>query len=406
MEASTGITLYEKNVHERLYPASITKIMTVLVALENSSMDEQVTFSYDAVHSVGRGDSHIARDVGEVMTMEQCLYAIMLASANECANAVAEHVGGTIEEFVNMMNQKAQELGCLNTNFNNPNGLPDENHFTSAYDMALISKAALQNEDFRTITGTGRYTIPFTNKHPDEETFLFNHHRMLYPYNGDASRLYPGCIGGKTGFTQASLATLVTFAERDGMTLICVVMKTDAAGQYVDTKNLFDYVFDNFQLLNLAEQEQQFGMEGVPNTEIFGESPNIVKFTGQVILPKSASLEDVSSQNAQHGDALVSLEYTYAGHVVGRADIEIVETAMASFPFGGTGASELPTDIKPVINIRLELVLAAVVALFLIAGLVFGLPYLKRQFHFSPRSGGSRRKKEMQRYYKKRKGRW
>lgn len=166
MELSTGLILYEKNINDVHYPASITKILTTLLAVENSSMDEVVTFSKDSVYNTE--GSGIARDVGEEMTMEQCLYAVMLASANECAYAVAEHVAGDIHSFVDMMNERCASLGCKNTHFNNCNGLPDEQHYTSVYDMALIAREAFSNETFRIICGTKTYTIPFTNKHEDE----------------------------------------------------------------------------------------------------------------------------------------------------------------------------------------------------------------------------------------------
>ena len=179
MEASTGTVLYDRDSLEAHYPASITKIMTTLIALENSDLNDIVTFSDAAIDNTE--GSGIARDYGEQMTMEQCLYAVMLASANECAYAVAEHVGGTIENFVAMMNEKAKELGCQNTHFANPHGLHDENHYTCCYDMALIAMAAYQNETFRIIVGTARYTIPPTNKHA-EQTDLQNHNEMLYPF--------------------------------------------------------------------------------------------------------------------------------------------------------------------------------------------------------------------------------
>ena len=215
MEADTGTILYEKNINDVHYPASITKILTTLLAIENSSMDEVVTFSYDAVHKTE--GSGIARDVDEQMTMEQCLYAIMLASANECAYAVAEHVGGDIGTFVQMMNDRAAQIGCQNTHFNNCNGLPDEQHYTSAYDMALIAREAYKNEAFRIICGTKTYTIPFTNKHTDAETYLQNHHQMLYPLK-TRKYLYDYCTGGKTGYTTVANNTLVTYAEKDGST--------------------------------------------------------------------------------------------------------------------------------------------------------------------------------------------
>ena len=220
MDANTGTVLYEKNSLDQHYPASITKIMTTLIALENGNMNDIVTFSSDAVFKTE--GSGIARDVNEQMTLEQCLYAVMLNSANECAYAVAEHVGGTVDNFVNMMNQKAAELGCENTHFNNPHGLHDDNHYTCAADMAKIARAAWQNESFRIITGTATYTVPPTNKHA-EETLLQNHNEMLHPFRTN-KYVYDYCVGGKTGYTQMANSTLVTYAQKDGMTLICVVM--------------------------------------------------------------------------------------------------------------------------------------------------------------------------------------
>lgn len=158
IEASTGTVLYEKNSHQQFYPASITKVMTALLATEKSGLDEDVTFSEDAVFKTE--GSGIARDVGEVMTMEECLYGMMLESANECAYAIAEHTGKEYSRFITMMNKKAKSLGCKDTHFNNPHGLPDEEHWTCAYDMALICKEALSNDIFRRIVNTKRYTIP------------------------------------------------------------------------------------------------------------------------------------------------------------------------------------------------------------------------------------------------------
>lgn len=161
MEASTGTVLYDKNMHEQHYPASITKIMTALLAIENCELDEMVTVPHEAVYMEDKG-SHIALDEGEELTVEDCLYAIMLASANDAAYALAIHVGGTIENFADMMNQRAEELGCEDTHFTNPHGLPDENHVTSAYDMALITREALKHDIFRTIAGTTfmKYSLP------------------------------------------------------------------------------------------------------------------------------------------------------------------------------------------------------------------------------------------------------
>ena len=172
MEASTGTILYQKNIDEPHYPASITKILTALIALKYGNMSDIVTFSKDAVYNTE--GSSIARDVGEQMTLEQCLYGMLLESANECAYAIAEHIAGSVDAFVDLMNQEAAALGCTNTHFSNPHGLPEETHYTSAHDMALIAQEAWKNETFRIITGTRRYEIPPTNKH-SEITYLQNH---------------------------------------------------------------------------------------------------------------------------------------------------------------------------------------------------------------------------------------
>ena len=171
MEADTGTVLFEKNADEIHYPASITKLLTGLIAVENSQPDEIVTFSKEAVAESYGGTSSIARDVGEKMTMEQCLYGMMLESANECAYAIGEHVGGDMDHFITMMNTRAAQLGCTNTHFTNPNGLPDEEHVTTARDMALIGRAVINNKQMARIVGTKTYVIPPTNKHEDE-TFL------------------------------------------------------------------------------------------------------------------------------------------------------------------------------------------------------------------------------------------
>lgn len=331
MEVNTGTILYEKNSQEKKYPASITKIMTTLLALENSSLDETVTFSKNAVY-LNEGDtSHISRDVGEEMTMEQCLYAVMLASANECAYAVAEHVGeslgGDYQTFIDMMNERAEALGAVNTHFNNCNGLPDTEHWTCAYDMGLIACEAYKNENFRIITGTSTYTIPRTNKHKDEETLLTNHHKMLHYYK-TSEYIYPYCTGGKTGYTDAAGSTLVTYAEKDGMTLACVVMNVKAPHQFTDTKLLLDYCFDNFQIFNISENETSIADTMDKDTGILNTNTSFVTLDtdAYIILPKTVAFDDaqVVFSTGQEDGRLAKFEYSYAGRTVGC--VEIVTT--------------------------------------------------------------------------------
>lgn len=378
MEESTGTILYEKNSDEAHYPASITKIMTTLLALENGNLSDMVTFSDDAINNTE--GSGIARDYGEQMTLEQCLYGVMLESANECAYAVAEHVGGTVENFVDMMNAKAKELGCTNTHFANPHGLQDENHYTTAHDMALIAQAAYQNETFRIIIGTKMYTIPPTNKHA-EETVLRNHHDMLCTYhNANRKYLYPYCVGGKTGYTATANSTLVTYAEKDGMTLICVVMNTQSPNQFIDTVNLFDYAFDNFQVLNVAENDTNYSAETTVDN---GNLNNIAPFVeldkdAVIVLPKTAEFSDTSSSveyNDSDPEIAGSITYTYAGRNVGKADIKTTGVVVEGYAFDNESTEEEEQEAVSTVQVKPIVVVLLIVAVILLGVLLF---FLKR----------------------------
>lgn len=378
MEESTGTILYEKNMDEAHYPASITKIMTTLLALENGNLSDMVTFSDDAINNTE--GSGIARDYGEQMTLEQCLYGVMLESANECAYAVAEHVGGTVENFVDMMNAKAKELGCTNTHFANPHGLQDENHYTTAHDMALIAQAAYRNETFRIIIGTKMYTIPPTNKHA-EETVLRNHHDMLCTYhNANRKYLYPYCVGGKTGYTATANSTLVTYAEKDGMTLICVVMDTQSPNQFIDTVNLFDYAFDNFQVLNVAENDTDYSAETTVDN---GNLNNIAPFVeldkdAVIVLPKTAEFSDTSSSveyNDSDPEIAGSITYTYAGRNIGKADIKTTGVVVEGYAFDNESTEEEEQEAVSTVQVKPIVVVLLIVAVILLGVLLF---FLKR----------------------------
>ena len=375
MEASTGTVLYEKNSHLQSYPASITKIMTSLLAVENCNLDEKVTFSKNSVYQTE--GSGISRDVDEVMTMEECLYGLMLESANECGYAIAEHVGEDYEDFIQMMNKKAKKLGCKDTHFNNPHGLPDEDHWTCAYDMALISKEALNNDVFRMIVNTKRHTIPPTNKH-EEQTYLVNHHKMLTNYQGDTRYLYDYCIGGKTGYTSVAGSTLATFAEKDGMTLICVVMKEQSPNHYLDTRALFDYCFENFQLWNVAENEKNY-TQNIKENKIFKNEESFVGLNkdGHIVLPKAAVFADAVPKIVEINDSkdvIGNIQYTYAGRKVGGADIEITGAKVSEFKFQKAEKEEKQEDKKEkVVKINVKYIFLGVLAVLLFIGVGFGI---------------------------------
>lgn len=400
MEESTGTILYEKNSDEAHYPASITKIMTTLLALENGNLSDMVTFSDDAINNTE--GSGIARDYGEQMTLEQCLYGVMLESANECAYAVAEHVGGTVENFVDMMNAKAKELGCTNTHFANPHGLQDENHYTTAHDMALIAQAAYQNETFRIIIGTKMYTIPPTNKHA-EETVLRNHHDMLCTYhNANRKYLYPYCVGGKTGYTATANSTLVTYAEKDGMTLICVVMDTQSPNQFIDTVNLFDYAFDNFQVLNVAENDTNYSAETTVDN---GNLNNIEPFVeldkdAVIVLPKTAEFSDTSSSveyNDSDPEIAGSITYTYAGRNVGKADIKTTGVVVEGYAFDNESTEEEEQEAVSTVQVKPIVVVLLIVAVILLGVLLFFLKRFYDNYYIIKHNRAVRRDRKDQR---------
>ena len=301
MEDSTNTILYSKNADEVLYPGSTVKIMTCLLALENCQLTDEVTMTATGVSGVTDGGASIASQVDEVFTIEQCLYAIMVASANDIALQIAEHTGGSVEAFVQMMNDRATALGCTNTVFTNPTGLPDENQHTTAHDMALIMQAAIQNDAFRTIAAATSYTIPATNKAAARN--LTSKFTMTDTGN---SGFYEGCIGGKEGYTEASGSTLVCAAQRNGMTLISVVLKGASGQTAPDAASILNYGFDQFQIASL------------------GDSDFSIISGGEVVLPVGASTDSLTTQDFQNGNE-IQRTYLFGGTPVGSATLEVVE---------------------------------------------------------------------------------
>lgn len=295
MEESTNTVVYAKNMDQPLFPGGTVKVMTTLLALENSQLTDSVTMTSTGVSGVTDGGANISAQLDEVFTMEQCLYAIMMVSANDIALQVAEHLGGSVEGFVQMMNARAAELGCTNTVFTNPTGLPDENQHTTAHDMALIMKAALENESFRTIAGAPSYTISATNVSGGERV-LTNNFSMM---NAANAAYYQNCLGGREGFTEASGSTLVCGAEKNGVTLIAVVLQGASGTTGAEAGALFNYGFDNFQMLSLGDTD--FNM-------ISG---------GNVYIPASAAAESLTTQDGTVENSQYTRTYFFGGAQVG-----------------------------------------------------------------------------------------
>ncbi|HCT64608.1 MAG TPA: D-alanyl-D-alanine carboxypeptidase [Lachnospiraceae bacterium] len=247
INAKTGQILFEKNIHERMYPASITKIMTATLALEKGNLQSKVIMSHHAVYDIEPGSSNVGLMEGEEVTLAQLLFCLLLNSGNEAANAIAETIGGSEENFAKIMTQRAKELGAKDTNFVNPNGLPNPNHYTTAYDMSLIAKHAMKLPAFREIINTKNFTLPPTNKNPREKE-LYNSNKLL----GNSKYYYPYAIGVKTGYTTIAGSTFVGAANKDDIELIAVVLNSPIEGynsyMYLDTIKMFNHGFDNFEV--------------------------------------------------------------------------------------------------------------------------------------------------------------
>ena len=302
LEDSTGTTLYAKNMDEVLYPGSTVKIMTCLLALENSNLTDEVTMTATGVSGVTDGGANISSQLDEVFTMEQCLYAIMVASANDIALQVAEHVGGSVDAFVQTMNTRAQELGCTNTVFTNPTGLPDENQHITAHDMALIMEAAMANDTFRTIAATTSYTLPATNVSGGERV-LTNNFTMI---NSTSDGYYKPCIGGKEGYTEASGSTLVCEASKNNMKLVCIVLNGASGVTNNEAIALLNYGFDNFAPLTIADND-------------FNRLSG-----GTVIAPNGATEDNLTTEDTS-SDGQITRQYYFGGTPVGTAILEDAE---------------------------------------------------------------------------------
>ena len=328
MEASTGTIIYNKNAYGTYFPASTTKLMTALLALEQCPLSDTVTCSYDSVHSIGWDSSRIGLDEGEQISMEDSLYAILLASANEVSYAVAEHIGGTIGNFASMMNERAAELGCVNTNFVNPHGLHNADHYTCPYDLALMAKKAIEYTTFRRISNSYYYKVPETNLNVARP--IANTHQILRK-----KITYEGVFAGKTGHTSQAGYCLVTCAERNGLTLICVIMKSlDNTTVYDDTISLLDYGFNNFSLSTLKSTEvdskNAFPSLFEDNEALISDvlSPLTIRET-TLVLPNSASYDSLIKkitltpvETLSAGENVIGeVAYYYADNFVGTADI-------------------------------------------------------------------------------------
>ena len=392
MEAETGTILYAKNIHAHEYPASTTKLLTTLIAFERCALDEVVTFSYEAVFDTPRDSNHIAMDVGQALNIEECLNAILIRSANEVSFAVAEHITGTSwQDFAAIMNERAAELGCVDSNFVNPNGLPDENHYTSAYDLAMIGRAFFANEVLCNMTLTPTLHLYPSDRQPHEK--IDANKMLLLPGKEYA---YNGLVGCKTGYTLDAGNCLVSCAERNGLKLICVVLRDGAPYQYEDTIALLNYGFSNFSKVVVAEADTKYNIDSnglfYSDHDIFGDSQPLLFLNQEdfIILPATVSIAEAQSSISYDTDsdtqaALIS--YSYHGVPVGSASVDLAVSGIRDFDFGSQPAVEnAPSDNTLLVFINVKVILivggiiiAAVLILLVITAVLknYQLPFIR-----------------------------
>ena len=268
IESSTGKVIYSKNGEERKYPASTTKILTAIIAIEKCSLDEMATVSEYAVTSIPSGYTNANIQVGETLSIKDLLYALMLASANEAAVVIGEHISGSYEEFVNLMNETAVSIGCTNSHFMNGNGIHDENHYTTAHDLALITQYAMKNETFRQIVSTTSYTLPATKVYPYNSRTFTNTNSLIIVNNNDIENnyYYPYAIGVKTGFTSPAGNCLVAAANNNGLEFISVILGApDKNTRYSDAINMFNFAFNNYSFMKLKAKSNSITTINIEN---------------------------------------------------------------------------------------------------------------------------------------------
>lgn len=391
MDIDSGAILYAKNIDDQHYPASITKIMTALVALENYKLTDRVKFTTDCISFLEYGDAHIGMKPDEEISMEDALYGMLLASANEVSYAIANTDKDGYDSFIEKMNKKAKELGCKNSHWMNANGLHNDEHYTSARDMALIGSAAFQYETFRTITNTRQHTIPPTNITAESRTFQQNH-KMLYSGNRN---YYEYCVGGKTGFTDQALTTLVTFATKEDKNYVAVVLRTHGGGQnaYADTRAMLDYAFDNFNKVPVTNDMLDMSKIKSAEENAYVMLPNDVK---------TEALKSELTEPEELGKKTGTMVYTYEGQEVGKCQVTITDKYYNKLH----GIKEVKKEEikekpkKKAFRIPLAVKIIAVVVFILVIGyIMLYLKVRKKRLERQRRRAEMRRRRAQQRRY-------
>lgn len=429
MEMNTHTILYAKNIHEKSYPASTTKILTCLLAMQNCTMDEMITFSHDSIYDVPSDGSRLGGvDTGDTMPMEQALYCVLVLSANEVASAVGEHVAEKLgkekstEAFAELMNEKVASLGGTDSHFTNCNGLFDENHYTSAYDLALVGCEFFKNEQLCKMSSTPSYH--FRLKSDDEDDVWIASKNQLYkgkPYE------YQYLLGSKTGFVSQSRQTLVSAAEKNGMKLVCVVFMEETPYQFEDTITLFQYGFENFQRVSIKDHETKYNFDTMDffdtENDLFGDSTPLISIENDtyVILPNTADFSDTVStltyeEQSSHSNVIASINYTYSGVPVGGCDLVFYKSSIPAFRFSSdepvyeiipdiqegemVESSEISTELQEEMNVIYidvkKVIIGIIIAAAIIVLILFIISVINN-YSFSPRGQSSKRRRSRRR---------
>lgn len=401
MEANTGTILYAKNIDEKMYPASTTKILTCLIATEQADLNDIVTMSDEAVFSVPADGSKIWLDSGEQITVDQALQAILIASANDASNGIAELIGGSLDGFAEIMNERAKELGCTNSHFVNANGLYDDNHYTTAHDLAMIGRAFFSNELLCKYSSTPKLHLTPTATQPDD-IIEFSKNKL---YEG-AEYEYEYLVGSKTGYTDEARQTLVSCAEKNGMKLICVVFKEETPYQYEDTINLFNYGFANFQTINISESDSEYVIDNAnffnTDNDIFGSSKPILSLdkNGYIVIPNTAELSDTESSisyDVTEENQIASIDYTYNGVAVGSIAVNLASESVATYQFDSAVNDTSITDTEEatdtVIFINVKVVILWILGIAGLLAAIFIIRALMNNYNFAKKHRRHLRKK-------------
>ncbi len=429
MEMNTHTILYAKNIHERSYPASTTKILTCLLAMQNCTMDETITFSRNSIYDVPIDGSRLGGiDTGDTMPMEQALYCVLVQSANDVASAVGEHVAEklgkdkSVEAFAELMNEKVSSLGGTDSHFTNCNGLFDEDHYTSAYDLALIGCEFFGNEMLCKMSSTPSYH--FRLKPDDEDYVWIASKNQLYkgkPYE------YQYLLGSKTGYVSQSRQTLVSAAEKNGMKLVCVVFMDETPYQFEDTITLFQYGFENFQRVSVKDNETKYNFDTMDffdtENDLFGDSTPLISIENDayVILPNTAEFSDTVStmtyaEQSSDTNVIASINYTYSDVPVGQCSLVFYRSSVPAFHFSSSdpaheitpkntaGEMMLPSESSDtqqeeinIIYIDVRKVIFGIIIAAAVIMLILFVISIINNYSFSPRGQSSKRRRSRRR---------